>query len=247
MSAKLHHTLWQISAVAATTAAAGYPASNVSTPGVRKPWRSTAITNPQDLDVDLGTIRANVVICIQHANAASCVISYGSVAYTTTNAGTQTLTMDRHGRRKHSLALVGSVRYIRFSFGAVAPDDSAAYFEVGAVYPFSTTLALPEDPLLGSEANPRLPQTLIELANGNTFAIDRGAARQRLTLRYRGLRTVDLDEAARRARAGACWLDLDVTANRELQWPVRHVDDQLQRTLARASQDEAAHALLEVA
>ena len=79
---------------------------------------------------------------------------------TTTSAGTQTLSRDRHGRRKHSLALTGSVRYIRLVFGGSSPDDAAAFFEVGAVYVFSTALTLPQNPLLGSDANPSLPQTL---------------------------------------------------------------------------------------
>ena len=243
---KLLHSPWAIDAVAATSAATGYPASNITQQSCGRPWRSTSAA-AQNLDIDLGTTRTAPTLCVQGVNAATCTVSYGSASYTTTSAGTQGLSRDRHGRRKHSLALTGSVRYIRLVFGGSSPDDAAAFFEVGSVYVFSTALTLPQNPLLGSDANPSLPQTLIQLPNGNEFVVERGPARQRLGLRFRGARTDDLDELARRARAGTCWLDLDVAANRELQWPVRHTADSLQRSFSGASQDEASIPLIEVA
>lgn len=246
MSAKLHHTLRPISAAAATTAATGYPASNVAGFEVGKPWRSTS-TASNNLDIDLGSAASGTVLCIQHANAATCVVSHGSAAYTTVNDGTQTLHMDRHGRRKLSLALSGSTRYVRIVFGAASPDDGAAYFEVGSVQCYGATLTLPSDPLLGSEANVRYAQTGVELPNGQAFALARGVARQQLPLRFRTLRTADVQQLTRIARAGLCWLDLDITASRELQWPVRHIADTQNRQFAKAFQDEAAIDLREVA
>ena len=246
MSAKLHHTVLPIDAVAATSAATGYPASNLLTPSVGKPWRSTS-TSGQNIDIDLGTARTAPVIGIQGANAASCTLSYGSTGYTDTSAGTQTLSLDRHGRRKASLALAGSVRYIRLVFGAAAPDDGAAYFQLGALHIFGSTLTLAEAPLIGSDTAGNFPQTRIDLPNGNAFAIDRGSAWQRITLRFRPLRTVDMEEVQRKARAATCWLDLDDTASRELQWPVRSIEGEQGRSLARALQDELSIVLREVA
>jgi hypothetical protein len=245
MTAKLHHTLVPIAAMAATTAAANYPASNVTNPSCGRPWRSTAITT-QNLDIDLGTSKVAPVLCIQGPNAASCVVSYGTAAYTTTNLGTQNLALDRHGRRKHSIVL-GNARFIRLVFGAAAPDDDAQFFSVGAVFIFSATLTLPAEPLLGSEANPTIPQTLVQIPNGNEYAIERGQARQRIALRFRGLRTTDLDDLTRRARRAPCWLDLEVAGNRELQWPVRHQAAEMNRNFARAMQDDAQIPLVEIA
>lgn len=246
MSAKLHHTLIQASGVAASTSAAGFPVSNILLTPVRRPWRSTS-TAANSVDIDLGAVYVAPTICLQAPNAPTVTMSYGQVAYTTTNAGTQTLALDRHGRRKHSLSLVGNVRYVRINFGASAPDDSAAYYELGAVFPFATTLALPEDPLLGSEAVVQFAQERVQLPNGTRFPVERGAPRQQLSLRMRGQRTADLDQLTRRARAAVCWLDLDVAANRELQWPVRHDGDRAARSLARANQDESTLELVEVA
>lgn len=246
MTAKLHHTALPIDAVTATTAATGYPAIAITIPGVGRPWRSTS-TASNNLDIDLGTTRTAPVICLQGPNAGTCTLSYGSAAYTTTSAGTQTLSRDRHGRRKHSLALAGSVRFIRLVFGATLPDDAADYFELGAVYVFSSTLALPEEALFGSEARARWPQTRIELPNGNELLFERGVPRQHLTMRFRSLRTTDAEELARRARRAPCWLDMDVSANRELQWPVRMIEPEIGRSFVRPLQDETTIPLAEIA
>lgn len=246
MTALLHHTPWAPTSATGTTAAAGYPASNVLIPSVGRPWRSTATTTT-NLDIDLGAARTSPVLCIQSPNAGTCTVSYGSAAYTTTSAGTQTLTLDRHGRRKHSLTLSGSVRYIRMVFGATLPDASAAYFEVGAVYVMSTTLSLPESPLIGSDAAAVYPQTRLDLPNGQRLRFDRGVPRMRLPLRFRGLRSTDLDQLTRLARINVCWFDIGDAAQRELQWPVRHDDDTATRQFARATQDESTITLNEVA
>lgn len=246
MSAKLRHTAYPIAAVTATSAATGYPASNITVPSCGRPWRSTS-TAAQNLDLDLGTSRSQVYLCVQGVNCASVTVQYGNASYTASTLGALTASKDRHGRRKFSVSIIGPLRYIRLAFSASAPDDSAAFYEAGAVFVFGESLTLPADPLLGSEASAALPQTLVQLPNGFECAIDRGPARQRLGLRFRGARTDDLDELARRARAGTCWLDLDVAANRELQWPVRHTADSLQRSFSGASQDEASIPLIEVA
>lgn len=248
MSALLHSIPWAIAAVTATSAAAGYPASNVTIPSCGRPWRSGA-PSPTNLDIDLGAIRSPVVLCLQAPNTPTCTVSYGSASYTTTSAGTQALALDRHGRRKMSLQLLTSARYIRVVFSGVTPDDGASYFSVGAVYCFGASLALPEDPLIGSEATARYPQTDVRLPNGVEFAIDRGdaGARQELALRFRGPRATDLAQIERAARRGVCWLDLGLAANRELQWPVRHAGDTLDRRFSSATQDEAAVRLREVA
>jgi len=246
MTALLHHTPWNPTAAAATTSAAGYPASNVLIPSVGRPWRSTA-TSTTNLDIDLGAARTAPMLCVQGPNAGTCIVTYGTVAYTSTSAGTQMLTLDRHGRRKHSLALAGSVRYIRLVFGATLPDAAAAYFEVGAVYVMSTTLVMPESPLIGSDAAAVYPQTRVDLPNGQRLRLDRGAARMRLPLRFRGARSTDLDQLTRMARLGVCWLDIGDASQRELQWPVRHDEDTAARLFARATQDESTITVQEVA
>ncbi len=246
MTAKLHYTLLQPISATATTNAAGFSATNVLLFSVRRPWRSTSAA-ANNLDIDLGALYLAPIICIQGPNTSTCVLSYGSGGYTTINAGVQNLALDRHGRRKHSLALAGNVRFIRFAFGGAVPDDGAGYYEVGAVYPFASTLNLPENALLGSDATAQYPLQRTELPNGNRIVVERGPPRQQLSLRFRGSRTADMDQLSRRAKAAPCWLDLGVTANRELQWPVRHDEDTTQRNFAQALQDESTIVLGEVA
>lgn len=244
MSAKLHHTSIPIAAITATSSAAGYAAANMRIPGVGHHWRSTS-TGVQEIDIDLGAVYTAPVLCLQGVSEMGTIgVDWGEAGLTVSvELGAS---KDRHGRCKASQATSGNVRYLRITL-ATSILDGKAYYELGAVHVFDATLTLPQNPLLGSEANPILPQTLIQLPNGFEAVIERGPARQRLGLRFRGARTDDLDELARRARAGTCWLDLDVAANRELQWPVRHTADSLQRSFSGASQDEATIPLLEVA
>lgn len=245
MTAILHTGPLTLSALAATSAESAYPSSNLLTPAIRKPWRSTS-TATQNIDIDLGSAIANPVICLQGCNASSLTVSYGTASYTTVSLGALSTAQDRHGTRRLSVSIPASARYVRLVFSGT-PSDAAAYWWGGALYVFGSTLTLPDDPLLGSEANARYAQSRLELPNGNRIIIDRGAPRMQINLRFRTARNTDIDALTRAVRAGPCWLDLGVTGNRELQWPVMIDSDTAPRTLARADQDDTSVALLELA
>lgn len=245
MTAILHTGTRTLSALAATSAESAYPVSNLQTPAIRKPWRSTS-TASQNVDIDLGSAVANPIICLQGCNASSITVSYGTASYTTVSLGALATAQDRHGTRRLSVSIPASARYVRLVFIGT-PADAAAYWWGGALYVFGSTLALPDDPLLGSEVNARYPQSRVELPNGNRITIDRGAPRQQINLRFRTSRVTDIDALTRAVRSGLCWLDLGIDSNRELQWPVMMDSDTAPRTLSRADQDDTSIALLEVA
>lgn len=245
MSAKLYSRTLAVSGLTATSSELGYPVANLLTPQIRRPWRSVG-TGAQTIDIDLGAVVASPVIALQGCNAAAFTVSHGSAAYTTVALGSLATAEDRHGTRRLSIATSGSVRYVRLVTSG-APTDGAAYWWGGALYAFGDTTALPDNPLLGSEANPLYPQTRVDLPNGQRLVFDRGAPRQQLNLRFRTPRTSDIDALVRLARRGPCWLDMGIAANRELQWPVQFDSDTATRTFAQAAQDEAAIPLYELA
>lgn len=245
MSATLYSRTLNIATLTATTSELGYPVGNLLTPQIRRPWRSVG-TGTQTLDIDLGAVVVNPVIAVQGCNVAAFTVSHGSAAYTTVALGARSTAEDRHGTRRLSVPLSGSVRYIRLVTTGL-PSDAAPYWWAGALYVFGDTTLLPDNPLLGSEANPLYPQTRVDLPNGQRIVFDRGAPRQQLNLRFRTPRTSDIDTLVRLARRGPCWLDMGVAANRELQWPVQYDSDTATRTFAQAAQDEAVIPLYEIA
>lgn len=240
MSAVLRHTVRIPSAVTATSAAASYPASNLLVPSVRRAWRSTG-TGAQNIDLTIPST-ASPWLCVQDCNATQIEVRYGASIL----VGTFATAQDRHGRRRLSVQIPATATALRLTLSGT-PTDGAGFWQMGAVYVFASSLSLPDNPLLGSEANPSWPQTRVDLPNGERVVIDRGTPRQQLNLRFRTPRTADIDALVRLARAGICWLDLGVTANRELQWPVRFDSDTSTRAFATAAQDEQAIPLREVA
>lgn len=245
MSARVHHRPVSIKVFAATSAEPGYEASNLGLPQIRRPWRSVG-TGVQTIDLDLGQIEASPVLALQGTNVGAFTVTYGSASYISVSLGSLATAEDRHGTRRLSAALPGSVRYVRL-VTVGAPVDAAPWFWAGAAYAFRSTTLLPDDPLLGSEANPLYPQTRIDLPNGARVVVDRGAPRQQLSLRFRTERSTDIDTLVRIARSGPCWLDMDMPGSRELQWPVQFDSDTATRTLSRASQDESVIPLYELA
>lgn len=245
MSARLYSRTVAVSAVTATSAELGYPVTDLLTPQIRRQWRSVG-TGAQTLDIDLGAVLINPVFALQGCNAGAFTVSHGSAAYTTVSLGVLSTAEDRHGTRRISIATSGSVRYLRLVTSGT-PTDGAGYWWGGALYVFADTTLLPDNPLLGSEANPLYPQTRVDLPNGQRLVFDRGAPRQQLNLRFRTPRSTDIDALVRLARRGPCWLDMGMPANRELQWPVQFDSDTATRTFAQAAQDESSIPLYEIA
>lgn len=135
MTAILHTGTRTLAALTATSAESAYPVSNLQSPAIRKPWRSTS-TATQNIDIDLGSAVANPIICLQGCNASSITVSYGTASYTTVSLGALATAQDRHGTRRLSVSIPASARYVRLVFGGT-PADAAAYWWGGALRPVS--------------------------------------------------------------------------------------------------------------
>lgn len=252
MPAKLHFRNANIGAATATSAAAGYPATNVREAPVDKPWRST--TNAlQNLDIDLGSSRSVVAVAVQGTNAPSFTVTADNSNPPTTNRGTLTLAQDNNARRKGVLEFAASVRYIRLQMPAtsvVADDDGTvqSYYWVGAVYVFEATLTMPRDPLYGQSTVQHLrPQTSIDLDNGQNVTSSDGASVSLLQLGFSGRSDQDIERAARLARLGICWLDLGIASERWRQWPVRENTETVDRRASRYNAEQVELRFREIA
>lgn len=224
MTAILHHTARIPTTATASSAAASYPATHVLLPQVLREWRSTT-TGASWVQIDLGASLPVEAVAINAFNCASCTVLADNSATPTTNRGTLTTGIDHQGRRKGALAFSATVRYIRFNITGGSPTDGAAFWRAGSAFVFVGSLALPRDPLYGSSSIDWItPQQRNDLPNGRAETWSTGAACAELGLLFAGRETDDVEALQRYARAGACWFDYGIAADRGLQFPVVHCE-----------------------
>lgn len=220
---------------------AGYPATNLLTPSVTRRWLATSAS---------GWFRAQRLASTgihvgMQGLQNQCNNTYISTGATTSVSPIPGAIVPAHtdgaGRRKGNLALPTANTYLVFNFlapGGVPCGLSSIYF-------FKSAIALP-DALLRSETRIEYPQADIALPNGVQFPVDQGPPRTRITLRWRRPRANDIEEVARLARAGICWLDLENPDAPWMQWPVRFIGSSIGRQLSGAREDEATLEFVEV-
>lgn len=243
MTMSLLSGAWIPTGATATTAAAGYPASALSVPGVLRGWRTTGI-GAQSFTLDLGVSRWITGIGLQAVAGAlsgNPQVYADNAATPTTLRGNVTLASDGNGRRKGSLQFSATARYVRVVFTV-----SSGVLAVGYAPVFGTLTAPPRDPLFGQT---RIicgsPQGKNELANGIVEVYDAGPATTDINLAFALAASQSVDFIRSAARAGPCWLDLGLP-QRGLQWPVRHVDAQVTRSLDRYNRETQQIALREI-
>lgn len=235
------------STATASSAAAGYPATNVLLGKVLKPWRSTTAGSSENIIIDLGSNLplSNATLAISATNMLTAAIYADTANPPTTLKGTILFSKDVTGRYKQSLSLTGTIRYIKI-LPIGSPFDGAAYWSIGPVDVFASELAFARDPLFGeSSLDANLPQTMVTLDNGIIVRDQTGPSFMTPTLNFTGGSTDNHEEIAMLARAGLCWLDLGITSNRGLQWRVRHYEPKVTRKLSAFNRETVQIALKE--
>lgn len=218
----------------ASSAAAGYPATNVLTGQVLKPWRSTSLANTEYIIIDLGSnyLLNGAILAVSATNLATATVYADMSNPPTTSRGTITPALDAQNRGKASLSLTATVRYIKIVASSGAPTDGSAYWSIGPVDVFNNTLAFQRDPIFGeSSLETNTPQTSVTLDNGKIVRDGTGPSFITPTLNFSGGSNDDHEQIAMLARAGLCWLDLGITSNRGLQWRVKHYEAKTMRKL----------------
>lgn len=226
---KIHNSL-QTFTPSASTAATGYAASNVTDTQTRKPWRST-VTTESFIKFDCGASITPGSVCLQDCNFASATVTYSADDISYFSAGTLTTYADASGRRKGSLEFSNTCRYIKITIPAGTPTDSAAYFSIGAAYVFKTITTADTSPSAGLTQELVYPQASYDLANGRSVTAGLGAQYTMLSGSTPNNRSNDAGVYVRLARAGSVWIDLEISTNRERQWPMTFVDSRFSQSL----------------
>lgn len=227
----------------ASSAAAGFPATNALIPGVSKPWKSTG-GGAQWIQVDLGSAQTVTAVALHDMGGGGNVSTIQAdtvnppvTSYSTFSAGT-----DENGRRKGSALIGASVRYIRFNLTGSIPA-----YSVGCVLVFAASQVVGVDPLYGDTTIRQIdPQVRKDLPNGIVEAYSTGPALSELDLGFAPDPTADIEALRRAARLGPCWIDFGITSDRGRQWPVRHVENETDRQLQRFNREPVSIKLREI-
>lgn len=120
----------------ASTAAAGYPATNVLREYMRSAWRSTT-TGASWVSVNLGSARTPVAILVEGCNFTSCSVKGHTAADITGGSGSAiTISQNERTGRYQAIWIVSGVtnkQYWGLQIGSQTPTDGAAYFQVGRI------------------------------------------------------------------------------------------------------------------
>jgi hypothetical protein len=230
MANRLYHTLLAVSAVSVNSAAAGYPATNVTSTPVDRQWRSTSVGGSEFVTIDLGSSKAVSAIGVNEVNWTGATVKADNLAVPTTVRGTLNTYVDHQGRRKGSLEFSATVRYIRIELPA-SVTDGAAFHRLGFCAPFASAIDLARDLLFGSSLDHLTPQLSVPLVNGQELTVDTGAPRTLVDCKSRGRATHDIEALKRYARSGPVWLNCNLVGQEFRQWPVRSVEPSSRRSI----------------
>ncbi len=233
------------SSVTATSAAAGYAASQLALPQIGLPWRSTS-TATQQVVIDLGATQTIASVWVQHLNAQQLTVERATVANSYTTVGTLTTRKQGDGRRKGRIALNASARYLRLTIAAGTPTDGAAYWELGAVYLFAGSQSFDSSPNAGLAVRYEHPQQEVTLANGQVRTASTGPSYAVLAPEVEHWPDEDLNWLVRQARTGTIGLDLELTSRPWALWPVRNYQKTISTSLRDVVTDTLSAELVEV-
>lgn len=225
--ASLYYGKLPIVAVTATTAASGFPASNVALESLGRPWRSTT-TGANDVVLDLGSSKAINALFLHDVNFASATIARSTDNVSYTAVGTLTTYAGRHGRRRGKISLGGaSARYVKISISAGTPADGAAYWRIGSAYLFASKATPGAQPNYPTRVITTRPRVTTALANRLPAVASTGNNIDRIELRVPRWNTEAADDYVQRPAAGSILLDLEEPNYPEQQWPVRLLEEQI--------------------
>lgn len=223
------------SAFSATTAATGYPASNIGNESIDMPWKATVAGtgDPSDVIFTLSVAQMVKGLLLSDVNFASAAVAKSPDGTTYSSVGTITSYADKWTDRRRALIVVNdaNVKTLKITVSAGTPLDGTTQWRIGAGYLFSSTVALPRMPDFGMKVRAIYPKVQTELANKQLPQALTGVDILELSLPYNRRYDQDVLEMLRRARGGTVGLSLVPTNYTELVLPVYHVANNIEETL----------------
>lgn len=230
----LHHTKLSPYSWAATTAQDGYPASNVSTEQLGRPWRSTSL-GATDVTIILPATAFIQTLALHDVNFAAATIQKSVDNAAWVNVGAFSSYSDAHGRRRGNIAIAAAGQLaVKIQIAAGASSDGLGYWRIGAAYLYGASVNLAAGTKAGFNFGYRVgakrPRIVNPIPNGITAVSKTGFNVDTVDFTVGRLNTELLDDVVQKCSAGTCWLDLQLPNFPHQQWPLRLITDELDET-----------------
>jgi hypothetical protein len=230
---KLHYSKLTPVAFAATTAQAGYPATNLGSESILKPWYATT-TGANDVTFTLAAPLFVQTLFVHDVNFASCTVEKSVDGVAWVAVGVLTTYPDRHGRRRGNITVNAAGQLaLRARIASAPTTDGLAFHRIGAAYVFAAAVAVLALPQYGYRVRQKRPRVSKDLPNGQTAVATTGANRDRIDFTLDRQYTEVADDLVQRTSAGTCLVDLQLPFYPEQQWPVRCLEEDLEENFNR--------------
>lgn len=218
--AKIYHDKRVFTVSAATTEAAGYPASNWLAESLARPWRATGL-GANDVTFTAPAAVGVHSVCLHDVNFASCTIRKSADGIAFSDVGVLTTYPDRYGRRRGRITINdANVKAWQIRIGAGVATDGLAFWRGGAAYPFGSEHLVPADlnfPLNEEVFEPALSKDLV---NGLVAEAAIGTRHSLVDTVWHREATESLQTLVTKAKAATIWLDAGTSDYPEQQWPL---------------------------
>jgi hypothetical protein len=172
------------SAIAATTAALGFPALNLASEQLGKPWNATGL-GATDITVTLPALSTVMLVAIHDVNFATCNVQKSVDGVAWVNVGALNTYRDRHGRRRGSLLVNAAGQLaLKLQIAAGVATDGLAAWRGGAVYVFTSLGSVSAVPEYGYTQRTKRPRVTTPFPNGLTATAKTGPNVDRVELSF---------------------------------------------------------------
>jgi hypothetical protein len=167
------------SAIAATTAAVGFPALNLANEQVGKPWNATGL-GATDITITLPALSTVMLVALHDVNFATCNVQKSVDGLAFVNVGALNTYRDRHGRRRGSILVNAAGQLaIRVQIAAGAATDGGAAWRAGAAYLFTSLGSVSAVPEFGYTVHTKRPRASTVSQRHHGHGEDRAERRSR--------------------------------------------------------------------
>jgi hypothetical protein len=229
---KLYYSKVAAATAAATSAQAGYPATNVALESITRNWRSVDTTG-NDVTVTFAAAGALASLLLTDVNFASCAVLKSPDGSAFSAVGTLTTFADKITGRRRGLIEINdpTVKAYRITISSGTPTDGLAYWRIGSAYPFGASSAQPRNADYGARVRGIFPKLSTELSNKQVAQAATGPDILQIVFPFDRSASEDVLELLRRGRAGTVGVAAEVTNYPEFLCPMRYVDEEQEETL----------------
>lgn len=221
----LHYGKVVATVFSATTAQAGYPATNIGNESLGRPWRATGV-GANDVTMEFPVVKTVKTLEVHDVNFAQAAIlkSSDGVVFAPIAGSPLVTYMGTEGRRRGAITVNdANVKALRISIGAGAATDGLAYWRIGSAPAFASSVAIAAPHQFGYRCRFIYPQLRSPMADGSADSVAYSGRPGFHIIEVPFLPEDDesLEEAVRRARAGTVLLDAGMSNYPWQIWPAR--------------------------